>query len=87
MQRIRSAVISVVFGIGLAYYFLGNYTEARINLQRALADAESIKEVKVAALCNDYLGQTFGAMNNQAMLYAISRLRLNYTRRLPARWK
>ncbi len=59
-------VVASVFGIGIAYYFLGNYTEARMNLQSALADSESIKEIKNAALCNDFLGRTFAAMNNEA---------------------
>jgi len=59
-------VVGMVYGIGRTYYLLGNYTEAQLNLQRALTDAESIKEVKVAALCNDSLGQTFAAMHNPA---------------------
>lgn len=61
------AVIAMVFGIGKTYYILGDYAEAQMNLQRALTDADSIKEVKVAALCNDFLGRTFGAMNNQTV--------------------
>jgi CHAT domain-containing protein len=60
------AVSAMGFLIGKAYYFLGNYVEAHMNLQRALADSESMKDIKVAALCNDYLGQTFGAMNDHA---------------------
>ncbi len=60
------AVSAMGFLIGKAQYLLGNYAEAQMNLQRALADAESIKDKKVAALCNDYLGQTFEAMNDYA---------------------
>ena len=60
------AVGAMGFLIGKAYYFLGNYAEAQANLQHALADAESMKDIKVAALCNDYLGQTFEAMNDYA---------------------
>lgn len=59
-------VVAAVFGIGIAHYFLGNYTEAQVNLQRALADSYSIKENKNAALCNDFLGRTSRAMNNEA---------------------
>ena len=59
-------VVAAVFGIGICHYFLGNYAEAQTYLQRALADSESIKEIKNAAMCNDYLGRTFRAMNNEA---------------------
>lgn len=59
-------VVAAVLGIGIAYYVLGNYAEAQMNLQRALADSESIKEIKNAALCNDFLGRTFWALNDAA---------------------
>jgi CHAT domain-containing protein len=60
------AVAAMVWGIGRTYYILGNYTEAQMHLQSALTEAESIKEIKLAALCNDFLGQTFGAMNDNS---------------------
>ncbi|HEX5736346.1 MAG TPA: CHAT domain-containing tetratricopeptide repeat protein [Blastocatellia bacterium] len=59
-------VVAAVYNIGRSYYFLGNYAEAQTYLQRSLADSEPIKEMKNAALCNDYLGRTFRAMNNEA---------------------
>jgi CHAT domain-containing protein len=62
-QNPRS-VVSMVWGIGKTYYLLGDYPKALENLQRALADAESIKESKFAALCNDSLGRTFAALND-----------------------
>jgi len=60
------AAIGMVWGIGKTHYILGNYQEALVNLQRALTDAESIKDKTIAALCNDFLGRTFGAMNDSA---------------------
>ncbi len=59
------AELAVVLGIGKTYYMLGNYAQAQTNLQRALIDAGWIKEIKVAALSNDFLGRTFAAMNDQ----------------------
>lgn len=59
-------VVSAVFYIGISHYFIGNYAEAQTYLQRSLADSEPIKEIKNSAMCNDYLGRTFKAMNNEA---------------------
>ncbi|MFL6216848.1 MAG: CHAT domain-containing protein [Blastocatellia bacterium] len=61
----RRAVTAMIWGIGRANYILGNYEEARRHLENALAEAESIKENKIAALCNDFLGQTARATNDQ----------------------
>ena len=48
-----------------AYYLLGRYPESLATLQSALADAESIKELPLAAMCHDYLGRTYAAMNDR----------------------
>jgi CHAT domain-containing protein/tetratricopeptide (TPR) repeat protein len=59
------AVIVTIWAVGKAYYLLDKYPEALDNLQRALADAESIKEPTIVAMCNDFLGRTFSAMNDR----------------------
>lgn len=59
------AVIVMFLGIGRAYYLLGNYQEALVNLQRALTDAESIKESTIVALIKESLGSTYFAMDDQ----------------------
>ncbi len=59
------AVIAMILGIGRTYSLLGNNPEALTNLQRALTDAEAIKEVKIEALCHDFLGRTFLAMDDR----------------------
>jgi CHAT domain-containing protein len=56
----------MVWGIGKTLYMLGNYPEALANLERALADAEAIKEPTLVAMCNDYLGRTYGALGDHA---------------------
>lgn len=60
------AITDMVLAIGQVNYILGNYPEALLNLQHALVDAEAIKEVKITAMCNDSLGQTYLAMNDHA---------------------
>jgi CHAT domain-containing protein len=52
------------WGIGRTQYILGHYTEALETLRRALAEAEALKELTIVAMCNDYLGRTFGALND-----------------------
>lgn len=59
------AVIVTIWAVGKAYYISDKYPEALDNLQRALADAESIKEPTIVAMCNDFLGRTFSAMNDR----------------------
>lgn len=62
----KRAATSVVWGIGKAHYHLGEYPEALANLHSALADAGAADDTQVAALCHDFLGRTYGAMNNPA---------------------
>ncbi|MDX6694575.1 MAG: hypothetical protein QOF02_2178 [Blastocatellia bacterium] len=64
-QNLRYQV-AMAWGIGKTLYISGNYTEAIENLERALADAEAIKEIKVVALCHDFLGRTLGATDDHA---------------------
>jgi CHAT domain-containing protein/tetratricopeptide (TPR) repeat protein len=71
------AVIGTILGIGKTYYILGNYTEAQANLQRALADSRSIKETTFMAFCNDLLGRTFAAMNDQPAALGYYEVALN----------
>jgi CHAT domain-containing protein/uncharacterized protein HemY len=59
------SVTVVSWDLGGAYYLLGRYPESLATLQSALADAESIKELPLAAMCHDYLGRTYAAMNDR----------------------
>ena len=59
-------MIVTVWGIGRTHYILGHYEEALSNLRSALADAESIEEPTIMAMCEDMLGRTFGATNDPA---------------------
>jgi CHAT domain-containing protein len=75
------AVIATVLGIGKTYYILGNYAEAQTNLQRALVDSRSIKETTFMAFCNDLLGRTFAALEDQAAALGYYQVALDlYTR-------
>jgi CHAT domain-containing protein/tetratricopeptide (TPR) repeat protein len=64
--QIRPAMIDMTWHIGKANYLLGNYAEALSSLQQALADAETFKLPILAAFCNDFLGRTYLAMNQDA---------------------
>lgn len=59
------AIIATRLGIGKTYYLLGSYREAVENLESARADAEAIREKVIVALCDDYLGRTYLATNDQ----------------------
>ncbi len=78
--QIPQPVIAMIFGIGRTHYVLGNYQQAIANLQHALTEAEFIKERKVAALCNEFLGRTFGAMNNPTVALRYFEVSLNLFR-------
>ena len=75
-QNLR-AEAAMVWGIGKTQYILGNYADALENLQHALTDAEAMKETKVVALCNDFLGRTLGAMNDRAAALSHFKIALN----------
>jgi len=60
------AMVATVWGIGRTQYALGNYKEALTNLHSALADAESSRDIKIVALCHDFLGRTYAAMGDSA---------------------
>jgi CHAT domain-containing protein len=61
LTRNPRAEIAVAWGIGKTQYILGRHAEAAESLRRALADAESVGESKVAAMCHDFLGRTYAA--------------------------
>jgi CHAT domain-containing protein/uncharacterized protein HemY len=65
ITRNPASVIVVSWDIGGAYYSLGRYPESVSTLQGALADAESIKDLPLTAMCHDYLGRTYAAMNER----------------------
>ncbi len=62
----KRAMIAAAWAIGKTQYMLGKYPEALDELQRTLADAEAMGDKKVAALCHDFLGRTFLALNDDA---------------------
>lgn len=57
-------VIGIQWGIGSAHYFLGNYTEAVANLTTTRGEALGIKDVRLAAMCDDFLGRTYYELKN-----------------------
>ena len=57
-------VIGIQWGIGTAHYFLGNYTEALANLSTTRTQAMGIKDVRLAAMCDDFLGRTYYELKN-----------------------
>ena len=59
-------VIGIQWGIGAAHYFLGNYTEALANLSTTRGEAVGIKDVRLAAMCDDFLGRTYYELKNYA---------------------
>ncbi len=57
-------IIGIQWEIGTVHYVLGNYSEAVAILKNTRAEAMAIKEFMVAALCDDFLGRTYYAMND-----------------------
>jgi CHAT domain-containing protein/tetratricopeptide (TPR) repeat protein len=57
--------IIISWDIGRTYYLLGDYTKALATLQKTLTDAEAIKAVATAAMCNEFLGRTFAATGDR----------------------
>ncbi|HEV3469800.1 MAG TPA: CHAT domain-containing protein, partial [Pyrinomonadaceae bacterium] len=60
------AVIVTTWGIGKTYFTLKNYEEALAHFRQALAEAEAIKELGIAAMCDDFMGRTYAAMSDPA---------------------
>jgi CHAT domain-containing protein len=71
------AIMATHWGIGKAQYLLGNYTEALVSLQIARADADAIKESTLMAMCNDFLGRTYLALNQPETALSHLQLALN----------
>jgi CHAT domain-containing protein len=59
-------MIGIEWGIGTAHYFLRNYSEAIANLKHAREGAIANKELRIAALCDDFLGRTYYELNDDA---------------------
>lgn len=59
-------VVAISMSVGKAHFLAGDYPEALTQLRQSLADAESIKAPAFAAMCNEYLGRTYAAMNDRA---------------------
>ena len=57
-------VLGMQWGIGTAHYFLGNYTEALANLSTTRREAVGIKDGRLAAMCDDFLGRTYYELKN-----------------------
>jgi CHAT domain-containing protein len=57
------AIKATEWGVGKAQYLSGNYQEALVSLQTARIDAAAIKESTLLAMCNDFLGRTYFALN------------------------
>jgi len=58
------SLIGMQWGIGTAHYFLGNYNEALANLSTTREQALGIKDVRLAAMCDDFLGRTHYELKN-----------------------
>ena len=63
-SKFPTIVIGIEWGIGSAHYFLGNYTEALANLQTARVEALGVKDSRLAAMCDDFLGRTYYELKN-----------------------
>ena len=59
-------MIGMQWGIGSAHYFLHNYSEAIANLKNARDSAVANEDVMLAGLCDDFLGRTYYALNDDA---------------------
>jgi CHAT domain-containing protein len=60
------AVVDISWDIGKAQFLLGNYSEALSSLQQTIRDAESIREPTTIAMCHDFLGRTYAALDDSA---------------------
>jgi CHAT domain-containing protein len=56
----------ITWATGRALYLSGKYPEALAMLEEALAGAESLKHPVIKAMCHDFLGRTYEAMNDHA---------------------
>ncbi|HEX3184555.1 MAG TPA: tetratricopeptide repeat protein, partial [Pyrinomonadaceae bacterium] len=63
-SKFPTIVIGIEWGIGSAHYLLGNYTEALANLQTARVEALGVKDFRLAAMCDDFLGRTYYELKN-----------------------
>jgi len=52
-------IIGMQWGIGVAHYFIGNYSEALAILKSSRAEAIGIKQLMLAALCDDFAGRSY----------------------------
>ena len=59
----QRAVIAMEWGIGRAQFLAGDYAGALASLEGARGEAEAIQEVMLTAMCNDFLGRTYNALN------------------------
>lgn len=61
------AMIAMGWGIGKAQYLSRDYAEALTTLQTARTQAEAINESTLTALCDDFLGRTYYALNDMSL--------------------
>ena len=62
-RRARDELV-VRWGVGRAQFFSRNYSDALATFNGTLADAEFQKQPVVMAMCHDYLGRIYEAMND-----------------------
>jgi CHAT domain-containing protein len=61
------AMIAMGWGIGKAQYLSGHYPQALDSLHNARTEAAAIKESMVVAMCDDFLGRTYYALDDTAL--------------------
>ncbi len=61
------AMSIVKWSIGTAHYFSGQYKSALDTLQTARSEAQSSGDVTLTAFCDDFLGRTYEAENNDSV--------------------
>jgi CHAT domain-containing protein len=61
-----TAIVGTEWGIGRTQYLRGHYAEALQILESARSEALAIKELMIAALCDDFMGRTYYEMNDYA---------------------
>lgn len=57
-------VLSMQWGIGIAHYYIGNYTEALGILKTTHAEALAHKKFTLASFCDDFTGRTYFALKD-----------------------
>jgi CHAT domain-containing protein len=70
----QRAMIAMTWGIGRAQFLSGDYAGALVSLETARAQAESIHELMLTAMCDDFLGRTQDALHDPSA--AIKRFQL-----------